>query len=86
MTDREADVLIDEEIPDALRRTRWSRSPRGNLTRRLRDGRQVTIFQRETTGRYGWCINERCGPRWSPKNYGTESEAMEALDDVLAGE
>jgi hypothetical protein len=60
----------------------WRRSQKGNLWQRLDDGRAVTVFERDD-GTYSWCIADEDGPTWSRSRYGTEEEALEAVEARL---
>jgi hypothetical protein len=56
----------------------FKRSRKGNLWR-LWDGRTITVFQRRD-GRFGWCISDHAGQRWSPwQGWADEQSALEGL-------
>jgi hypothetical protein len=82
----------DPSTADAARaafRAGFQRSAKGNLWRRLDDGRAVTVF-RYKGGGFAWAVGSmRDDPgdaRFSPRRYDTERAALAALWDELAHE
>jgi hypothetical protein len=65
----------------ALRPTPWRRSRRGNLWRRLEDGRIATIFLRH--GCYRWVIMDEGRSTYSKEYYGSIPQAKAALNKTL---
>ena len=61
-----------------------ARSKKGNLWRRLDDGRNVTVFKDQFCERFLWCIaSGRDDVVYSPDSYDTELGAVEALLEEL---
>ncbi len=57
----------------------WRRSNKGNVWREW-DGVTITIFRRQD-GRWGWCIADEDGPRYSTGGYETQADARTALGE-----
>ena len=66
------------ELAEFADRTYWSRSSKGNLTRKW-EALSLTIFKHRD-GHFNWCIyEEEYGPRYSTSRYEDEVEAMDSL-------
>ncbi len=59
----------------------FRRSARGNLSRRLPDGRTLTVFAKD--GGYAWCVAGEDGPTFSPGGYDSEADAPAAAWEEL---
>ena len=66
----------------------FKRSKKGNLWRNY-EGLTVVIFRRQGDDWFSWSITDTDdeGPRFSPRPFDTEADAMDALcDELLIGE
>ena len=73
--------MIESDVDDLLEA--MHRSAKGNLTRKLPDGRNVTVFPNPKSRGYCWCIADGDDPEFSPGSYDTEEDAAEALFQEL---
>lgn len=85
---REPDPDPDPDPEPSWQRPRYRppdhgfrRSRRGNLWRRLPDGRAATVFAYDRDGWHGykWCVGDGVNTRYGRRVYGTEDEALAAL-------
>jgi hypothetical protein len=76
---REETDLADWLAQRAEFEAMFARSRRGNLWRKFGEG-ILTVFSKPD-GRFAWCIASDEGPRFSPRAYDEECDAVAALAD-----
>jgi hypothetical protein len=75
--------LTDDRLPLPLG---WKRSRKGNLWKRLDDGRTATVFARPDGRGFSWCLHDGERPRYDPAAYELECDALDALNVALEHE